>query len=48
MFAAETAGNLLYSLRVEECEPGKRAAPGAAPVISVYDTGTLATAIVVT
>ncbi len=38
--AADTPGCLIYSLRIEESDPSKRAAEGLAPVIAQYDTGT--------
>ena len=37
--AADTPGCLIYSLRIEESEPSKRAAAGALPVMAQYDTG---------
>ena len=39
MAAADTPGCLVYSLRIEESDPGVRAAGDDMPVMTQYDTG---------
>ena len=39
LLAGDTPGSLIYSLRIEECDPGLRAPGGDMPVMTQYDTG---------